>query len=97
MKRIFLAMVLVSLAACAETEPFQNPYRWAVTGSNAANLAAMAEPDDLVHGRGLQGSDGQPAVAAIDRWRSGRLKSIDTTGTTGGSGSSGAGGAGASN
>jgi type IV pilus biogenesis protein CpaD/CtpE len=77
------------LAGC--TDPYDRPYAWSITGSDAANLAVMAEaPADLARGRGLVGADGQAATAAIDRLRTDKRKPLDNTSTSGAAGASSA-------
>jgi uncharacterized alpha-E superfamily protein len=65
------------LAGCEALEPYQRPYSWHPTGANVANLAAMvADPHDLLHGRGAAVTDGTTAAAAIDRLHHDHVKPL---------------------
>jgi type IV pilus biogenesis protein CpaD/CtpE len=90
--RLAAALVVAALAGCADGgEPFSRPYTWSITGTDAANLAVMAEaPEDLARGRGLVGANGQAAAAAIDRLRTDHRKPLDNTATSSAAGSGGA-------
>jgi uncharacterized membrane protein YgcG len=73
---------------------------WHLTGTNDVNLGAMvADPMDLVSGRGAPGSDGQEAASAVARLRLDRVKPLQvetltsSVGSSSSSGSSGGGGA----
>jgi type IV pilus biogenesis protein CpaD/CtpE len=88
--RLLAALAVITLAGCVDTDPYSRPYVWTITGTDAANLAVMAEaPEDLARGRGLAGAEGQAATAAIDRLRTDKRKPLDTTSTSGAAGSSG--------
>jgi pilus assembly protein CpaD len=74
--------------------------------ANTTNLGLMvASPADLVSGRTLAPADGQPAVAAVERYMTDRIKqpptptaspfAASTASDTGGGGAPGGGGAGA--
>jgi pilus assembly protein CpaD len=74
--------------------------------ANTTNLGLMAaSPADLVSGRTLAPADGQPAVAAVERYMNDRIKqppaptatpfAASTGGDTGGGGAAGGAGAGA--
>jgi hypothetical protein len=70
------------LSACAATEPDLRQGEWRPLNVNATNLAVMiADPKDLIHGKsaGPDESDGQMAVAAIDRMRRNKLKDFGDT------------------
>ena len=65
--------LLVWIAGCAETDPYQRTGSWQPTGANAINLAAMvANPADLVRGRGERTSIGREAGPPVDRLLSGK-------------------------
>lgn len=96
MKRAVRAVVgaalLAFLAGCAGPEPFDRPHTWRATGVNDSNLAAMAvRPSDLARGRGTGPTDGQVVATAVDRLRSGRLKSFSDGGAGAGAGAAAAG------
>jgi len=77
MTRISLALLVVSVAGCASSDPYRRTDVWSPTGSNAGNIAAMvAEPNDLLHGRSDNTGDSQQAAAAIDRVRQDRTKPL---------------------
>lgn len=50
--------------------------------ANAANLAVMAAPADLLRGRALGPSDGALEAAAIDRLRTDKVKDLFREGAT---------------
>lgn len=57
--------------------------------SNRENLAAMvADPKDLEQGRALAPADGAHAAAAIDRYRTDKVKPFPSETATGGRGAS---------
>jgi type IV pilus biogenesis protein CpaD/CtpE len=82
-----LAAVLV-LAACQEMDPYTKSYVWQPTGANAGNIAAMvANPNDLIRGRGVVRTDSRESNAAIGHiWSDTPKPLLDP----GGSGSTGA-------
>jgi len=102
------AMLLLMLAGCEELDPQRRTDVWYPTGSNAANIAAMvANPNDLIHGRGSRYGDGTEATLAVDRLWIDKTKQLPVVndsngnssgggggGSAGGSGGSGSGGGG---
>ncbi len=70
------------LMGCAATDPLLNDNGARPTGVNELNIAAeVANPDDLVRGRGATvGSDGEKAAAAIVRLRTGHVKALPDSG-----------------
>jgi len=89
--RLVMWLVLAALTGCAATDTYRRPGTWHPDGANAANIAAMAaNPEDLVHGRGSPGSNGELAARAIDRLSESRS---GTQGSGKGSGGKGTGGA----
>lgn len=80
-----LVLAGLLLSGCALTDPDQRPGEWHALGTNQANLAVMvADPRDLQHGTaaGPDESDGQMAVAAIERLHRNKLKDLGDTGVT---------------
>jgi hypothetical protein len=83
MPRVGCMVILVMLAAC--TDPIDRPGTWnASAKSNDANLRVMvADPHDLVEGKGHDGSSsGAEAAPAVTRLLTGRrypLPSSDTS------------------
>ena len=66
--------VVVLLAGCAETDPYLRPGMWQPTGANTINLAAMvANPRDLVRGRGERGMYAPQSTAPVSHLWSGTL------------------------
>ncbi len=77
MRPVISACLAVCLAACSVADPLTRPGVWHPTGANDANLAAMvADPDDLVTGVPNRMADGQVAVAAVTRYRAGKVKNL---------------------
>ncbi len=74
--RVLLLLLLLP-AACAQTDPFYRAGDWTPQGANARNLAAMlAEPSDMVRGRGDTGADSPLAIAAVTRLMNGKPKPL---------------------
>jgi hypothetical protein len=81
MIRTGLAIMVVAVAGCADSEPYHRTDVWYPTGSNAGNIAAMAaRPGDLILGRSGKQGDAQQAAEAIDRVWQGNAKPLVTTG-----------------
>jgi len=97
----------VTLPACPNwsqslSSEFTNAFTSNYGCANATNLGLMvASPADLVSGRTLARADGQPAVAAVQRYMTDRVKQPPAptaspfAGSTGGGGDAGGGGGGA--
>jgi pilus assembly protein CpaD len=97
----------VTLPACPNwsqslADEFTNAFTSNYGCANATNLGLMvASPADLVSGRTLAPADGQPAVAAVERYMNDRIKqppaptatpfAASTSSDTGGGGAGGAG------
>lgn len=66
-----LLVAAVLLGGCADvSDPYRAEGRWRPSGVNEANLRAMlAEPRDVVRGRGTTEADGQRAAAPVERLR----------------------------
>lgn len=93
------AGLLVMVAGCEELDPQRRTDVWYPTGTNAANIAAMvANPNDLIRGRGATGSSGKEATLAVDRLWQDKTKPLpvvnDSSGATGGGGGGSGGGGG---
>ncbi len=74
--RVFLLLLLLP-AACTQTDLFYRAGDWTPQGANARNLAAMvAEPSDMVRGRGDTGADSPLAIAAVSRLMEGKAKPL---------------------
>ncbi len=74
-----LLIVLVALAGCAETDPYDRAGTWQPGGVNDRNLAAMvADPRDLLRGHGEAGAQPQLATTAVDHLLAGAPKPLPT-------------------
>lgn len=87
-----LACVLAALAGCTERDPYRRTDVWQPTGASAGNLAAqVADPNDLIRGRGATRVDGHNATTAVERLWNGTPRPVNvigaTTGMSGGAGS----------
>jgi hypothetical protein len=59
---------LLALAGCVQVDPYTRTGMWQPGGVNSRNLAAMvANPHDLLQGRGSTGAQGVTATAAVER------------------------------
>jgi uncharacterized membrane protein YgcG len=90
----FLAAALC-VAACQEMDPYARTDMWQPTGANAGNIAAMvANPYDLIRGRGSDRTDSNEPVLAIHRVDTDHTKALLDPGgdSAASSGSSGGGG-----
>jgi len=79
--RPLLLLLLLLPAACSnpQVDPFTRSGMWLPQGSNSRNLAAMvANPDDLVQGRGSTGANSPLAIAAVTRLMEGKAKPLAT-------------------
>jgi type IV pilus biogenesis protein CpaD/CtpE len=90
-----VVMAAMSLTACGGgsnyLDPYQKPYTWHPTAAPTANLAAqLANPHDLVSGRGGPEGDAKQSSVAIERIWAGRSPSL-SGGSGGGGGESGGG------
>lgn len=65
-----LAGAAIALGGCMDRDPYRRTDVWRPTGANAANIAAqVADPADLIRGRGTQRVDTAASTIAIDRVR----------------------------
>lgn len=92
-----LPLALV-LAGCAGlNDPWDRDGAWRPTGANDANLRAMvADPADLISGRGTDVRVGTQPADAVDRLYRDRVRALPDTSIArvGGSGAAAAGGGG---
>lgn len=88
-----LLACLVSFSGCDSRDPYLRTDVWQPTGANAANLAAMvANPQDLIRGRGVTATDSKaPELAVENIWNDKPKQLPDMTGTSSGSSGSGSG------
>ncbi|MBU6497147.1 MAG: hypothetical protein KGJ41_02265 [Rhodospirillales bacterium] len=73
------AVILLPLAlgGCDTIDPFKRPGMWRPDDANAFNLQAqVADPHDLVMGRGTDMADGDTAAKAIERMRADKVKPL---------------------
>jgi hypothetical protein len=72
-----IALWSLGLGGCQRTDPYVRPGLWRPTEANDANLRAMvADPADLVEGRGATLSSGDLAAAAVARLRADAVKPL---------------------
>jgi hypothetical protein len=82
---------VAALSACSD--PYLRAGTWHASGVNDANLRTMvADPSDLAWGEAQPGTDGQLAVIAVTRLRTGQVKPLpeDSIAKIGSSGSAAA-------
>ena len=73
---------LAVLTGCAETDPYARAGMWQPTGANNRNLAAMvANPHDLIRGRGERGNSGWESTAPVTRLWAGRTTPLPSSGS----------------
>lgn len=73
--RLLPLLLLLLPAACNQMDPYTRSGMWQPVGVNSRNLAAMvANPDDLVEGRGVAGANSTLAINAVTRLRDGKVK-----------------------
>jgi hypothetical protein len=74
-------LLLLLLGACSITDPYQREGVWRPNGANDIDLRVMvANPQDLVRGPEVSGSDGRQAAAAVDRLRRDKVKPLPDSG-----------------
>ncbi|MDE2582965.1 MAG: hypothetical protein KGL52_15130 [Rhodospirillales bacterium] len=84
-----------ALSGCARLDTYNRPYTWHPTGANLANIAAqVADPRDLVVGRGSDEVDAAEVVPAIKAVDGGSTAAPATASAASGVGASGIGGSG---
>ena len=90
-------LALLGLAGCgvAARDSWEDPGSWRGAGVNDMNLQAMiANPNDLIAGRGDRGASGVLATTAVNRYLVDKVKTLPKAGTfgIGGGGASDGGG-----
>lgn len=81
-----LAACLVGVAGCGQRDPYMRTDVWRPTGANAANIAAMvANPHDLIAGRGVARQDTKASELAVEHIWSGQSQSLSGGATAGSS------------
>ena len=89
-----LGAALLGLAGCELTEPYDRIGTWRPTRAPETDIAAMVvDPHDLVRGVDYAPGDATAATAAVERYRTGRVRVLPDTSTLSIS-SSGSGGGG---
>jgi type IV pilus biogenesis protein CpaD/CtpE len=82
MRILLLALIAAPVGAQTAADCAARPTTFGC--ANLANLAAMvADPADLDHGRPLAPLAGDPAVAAVARYRTGLVTPLPASGTDG--------------
>jgi type IV pilus biogenesis protein CpaD/CtpE len=77
MIRNSLTLAACLVAGCASPDLDRSTSKWHPTGANAANIAAMvANPRDMIRGRGGRGTDARQAAGAIGRVWQGPTQSL---------------------
>jgi type IV pilus biogenesis protein CpaD/CtpE len=88
-----LAGTVLTLAGCADLDPYHRQHVWYPTGASKANVAAMvANPNDMIRGHGDARADGAVAEGAVTRARQDRPKPLLNPGSFPAGGGAGAGG-----
>jgi hypothetical protein len=82
MPRVGCMVILIMLAAC--TDPIDRPGTWNPSAkSNDANLRVMiADPHDLVEGKGQNGNSGAEAAPPVARLLTGRRYPLPSENTS---------------
>jgi hypothetical protein len=94
-RTLALVAAVLSVTGCAGLlDPYQRAGTWSATGVNDDNLRAMINnPLDLQRGAGTNVTEGQEAVVAVSRFRSGNVKDLPSSNLSEVGGSAGSGGA----
>jgi type IV pilus biogenesis protein CpaD/CtpE len=78
---LVLLPVLLALAGCNKTDPYQREGVWRPNGANAANLRTMvAVPADLVAAMPASPANGGLAAEALSRLRQDRVRPLPDSG-----------------
>jgi hypothetical protein len=74
MRVVLCLMLALAAAGCTQpNDPFERPGTWSVTGANEANLKVMvADPHDLIAGRGESDALSADAAPPVQRLRTGK-------------------------
>lgn len=89
--RFLLGFGVLLIAGCAQRDPYQRTDVWRPTGVNASNLAAMvANPADLIAGRGESRHDTKASTIAIGHVWAAEPQPLSHGGQGGGSSTQGA-------
>ena len=84
---ILLVAFSLGLTACNRDDTYSRPYTWHPTHANDANIAAeVADPSDLVVGRGSDSVPAAMVVPAITAMTGSAATGGSTSGATGGLG-----------
>jgi uncharacterized membrane protein YgcG len=92
--RVALIAAVLVLAACQQMDPYTRTDEWQPNGANAGNISAMvADPYDLIRGRGADVSDSKASNHSIGHvWSDQPKPLLDAVSSSGGSGAGGYGG-----
>lgn len=83
MRTASLLLTLAALAGCDLVDPTLREGTWRPTHAMDANIAAqVTRPSTLVRGVDYVPVDSAAATAAVDRYRAGRVKKLQTTSTS---------------
>lgn len=94
-ERLLLIAGVLTIAACGERDPYYRTDVWRPTGANAANLAAMvANPHDLIAGRGVSRVDTKASTIAVNRIWAADPKPLPAGASAGGQSAASGGGGG---
>lgn len=75
-----IAVITLPLASCTQYGAWNSQGMWQPIGSNSANLRAMiANPQDIVSGRGSVTAPGGEAARAVTNFETGRTPSLAST------------------
>ena len=97
MKTLTGLCLIIALSGCMDRDPYRRTDVWRPTGANAANIAAqVADPKDLIGGRGSPRANSSAQIIAVERLQTDRPKplpasSVSTSGGSGGGSGAGAG------
>ena len=90
-RTLLTLLSLIVLTGCLGRDPYARTDVWHPTGANAANLAAMvANPHDLMRGRGVSSIDTKSIALGIDRLQTDRPRPLSPSASAGGAGGGGA-------
>lgn len=96
MKTLIGLCLIIALGGCMDRDPYRRTDVWRPTGANAANIAAqVADPKDLIAGRGSPRANSSAQIIAVDRIQADRPKPLPAStvspGSSGGGSGAGAG------